>query len=284
MGRGNQADSGIEQGTLQAQPFWAQKLLEKKKEETVEQEETRGVRPTGPITSRLDLIHLVHQGNGAGLLVDAALAEAYPSCRRDIASLITEGLVRHVLRRGEGGSAFRRAAPDMDPRNQQPAVHRLRAAVVAVGGVPWLNHLSRVERQGPGGIAFEDFVTVVRSRGRLSMQLVSDEDLRTVFRLVAPELSTRAGMKELVGFLEEDEQAPFPQNMALFPRLEREAELVRIDDDVREAFHAVPPVNPADLGIKITPKQEAAPKAQVRRTCNRKRKFQNTHMFGSEPL
>lgn len=282
MGRGHQGDIGVDKGTLQAQPYWAQKLLEKKREEVVEVEEARGVQPTGPIASRVDIIRLVHQGDGAGLVVDAALAGAYPTCRRDIAGLITEGLVRHVLKRGEGGTAFRRT-PDMDQRNHHPAVHRLRAAVVAVGGVPWLDLLGRVDRHGPGGIALEDFLAVARGRGRLSVQLVSEEDLRMVFRLVGADPSVRVAMKELVGFLEDDEQAPFPQNLTLFPRFEREAEVVRLDEDVREAFHAVPPVNAGDSGAKIARKQEAAPKQPVRRTSNRKRKFQNTHMFGEEP-
>lgn len=267
----------MERGSLESQPFWAQALLRKKPEEP-EVEDVRGVQSTGPVASRADLTRLVHQGDGGGLVVDDALAGAYPGCCRDVAGLVSEGAVRHVLRQAERQAFFRRPSAEMELRSQHPAVHRLRAAAFIAGGVSWLDLLGRYDRTG-SGLGLADFVAAVRGRGRLTAQVLSNEDLRTVFGLFSPDLSGRAMARELVMLLEDDEQCPFPQGLVLFPRFEREAEAMRVDGDVRDAFHTVQPLHAGDSGAKVAPKQEAGPKQPTRRASNRKRKLQNTHML-----
>merc|ERR1712232_1310418 len=90
------------------QPYWAQSLLRKRVENTDVEEVPVGVRPTCAITSRTDIHHLVHLGDGGGVVVDEQLLKSYSGAREDISGLIREGVVRHVQRQEDDVPGQRR--------------------------------------------------------------------------------------------------------------------------------------------------------------------------------
>merc|ERR1712232_1094762 len=90
-------------GTLDNCPAWARKLLRQSAAADREADGAAdaGVRPMGTIHGRADIMRLVHQGDGRGVVVDKALIEAYAGALQDIKSLISDGHVRHVTQQIE---------------------------------------------------------------------------------------------------------------------------------------------------------------------------------------
>ncbi|CAJ1425038.1 unnamed protein product [Effrenium voratum] len=70
----------------------------------------------------------------------------------------------------------------------------------------------------------------------------------------------------------------FPLGEVLFSRFEADVEALKVDDDIREAFHATGRPAQGDVAARIAPKAEPAPTKRQRRAPQKPRKVQNVHM------
>eukprot|EP00913_Durusdinium_trenchii_P028254 g26485.t1 len=80
------------------QPSWARSLLRQDtKEEDEELEDDPATRLNSfSVRSKADLLHLVHGGDGCGVLVDDALCASYAGAAEDVKQLISSKAVRSV--------------------------------------------------------------------------------------------------------------------------------------------------------------------------------------------
>eukprot|EP00930_Biecheleria_cincta_P027398 TRINITY_DN19256_c0_g1_i1.p1 TRINITY_DN19256_c0_g1~~TRINITY_DN19256_c0_g1_i1.p1 ORF type:complete len:199 (+),score=51.64 TRINITY_DN19256_c0_g1_i1:27-599(+) len=71
----------------------------------------------------------------------------------------------------------------------------------------------------------------------------------------------------------------YPMGEVLFHRFEPEVEAIKVDDDIREAFHATDRLQQGSVAARLAPKSEAeGPRKRVRRAPQKPRKVQNDHM------
>mmetsp|Transcript_45810 Transcript_45810/g.88141 ORF Transcript_45810/g.88141 Transcript_45810/m.88141 type:complete len:271 (-) Transcript_45810:174-986(-) len=263
-------------GTLENQPYYLRRLLdkEKKTEQPDVLEEASGVQPTRPLKNRADLLGLVNESQGRGVIIDEAIADSYPTARKDIASLISERVVRHIRKHSENTVLLRKPGAKLaDSRNQKSSVQRLRACTYSArSSIPWQRLFHKY-----GVLTLPEFLSAIRTDIRLPQKMFSDAELTSIFQLFENrEQRGQIVAKEFAEFMDEPDN--FPIGNVLYARFEREVEVVQLDEDVRAAFHGVKAVHAGDSGAKVA---LAAPKPakKVRRTSTRQTKnFVNSHM------
>ncbi|CAE8740552.1 unnamed protein product [Polarella glacialis] len=166
--------------SLENQPYWAKNLL--KVEEEADDEDVKAaedaskLRRLGKIRNRSDLLNLIRGGEGSGVLVDDVLAQSYPDALQEIATLIRDGVVRHVQPVAEPATRSRRGA------------NAAQAAAAAAPSVP---------SEFPGGVVlFPRFEPEVEA-------LKVDEDILQAFhsvgRLQQGDVGARIAPKQDVG-------------------------------------------------------------------------------------
>ncbi|CAL1170196.1 unnamed protein product, partial [Cladocopium goreaui] len=80
-----------------SQPSWAKDLLRQAAKDDEDAEDVGAERlHTFSVRSKADVLHLVHGGDGCGLLVDDALCLSYAGAAEDIKQLISSKAVRSV--------------------------------------------------------------------------------------------------------------------------------------------------------------------------------------------
>jgi len=207
--------------------------------------------------------------------VDEAVVDSYPAARQDIASLISERVVRHIRRQTENAAVLRRpGAREADRRNQQSSVQRLRACTYKANtSIPWQRLFNKYNV-----LTLPGFLSAIRAELRnLPHKMFSDAELACIFELFEKqEQRGQIVAKELAEFMDEPDN--FPVGNVLFARFEPEAEVLKLDHDLRAAFHDVRAVHAGDSGATVAP-MVPKPANKVRRTSTRKRKnFVNSHM------
>mmetsp|Transcript_103206 Transcript_103206/g.291429 ORF Transcript_103206/g.291429 Transcript_103206/m.291429 type:complete len:191 (+) Transcript_103206:79-651(+) len=177
---------------LENQPRWARKLIAGTATVDIGSKGAGGIRPLAPIQSREDILTLLGQGGGAGLVVDEAIVAAYPNAARDVMDLIQSGMVRHV----------------------------------------------KIDRR----------------------------------------LSTVSGNVG-AGKEKSTPEAEAVLGVVLFVRFEPEVEALRVEDDIREAYHAAPRPQAGDVRpVLLPPPPEPGPKKRARRASTSSKKTKNVHM------
>lgn len=121
-------------------------------------------------------------------------------------------------------------------------------------------HLSR----GGGLLVDEDFIRCYPEARRDVESLINEGTVRHVRRLLEDTVVSRA--------------SDWPIGTVLYPRFDAEAEGMKVDLDICEAYHSIDPPQILDSGARIAPRLDEAPQKRPRRVSQRSSRVQNTHM------
>ncbi|CAK9022194.1 unnamed protein product [Durusdinium trenchii] len=101
------------------QPSWARSLLRQDTKEEDEEDDPATRLNSFSVRSKADLLHLVHGGDGCGVLVDDALCASYAGAAEDVKQLISSKAVRSVRPQREE-KLRRRKSAEVLPEDTYP--------------------------------------------------------------------------------------------------------------------------------------------------------------------